>query len=332
MYDTREAFCITDHLPRIGKPAMQNEVFLGLKDKPRQIDSKYFYDSRGSELFEEITRLEEYYPTRTEKTIIEGLWERMDPEHEPLHIVELGSGDSSKFRLLLSGIPPSQLPLIGYYPVDISKEAIAQATENLLNEFPPIRIHGLVLDFVHQLHLLPRPGNRLFCFFGSTIGNLDIDKAYGFMAKLGGIMEHGECLLLGLDMIKSKALLERAYNDSRGVTEKFNKNILMVANRLLEADFEPEAFDHLAFYNQEARRVEMHLRARKPMDIHCGFNGKRIRIQKHECIHTENSYKFSPGHIHELGNRGGLRLTELYSDPASWFSLACFEKTHRTPK
>ncbi len=317
---------IINLLPEIGKEAMQQEILQGLTSTPKYIPSKYFYDKKGSELFEEITRLEEYYPTRTEIEIISSLWDKLHLDGNELHIIELGSGDASKIRLLLDQIPKEKPGLIHYYPVDISESAITGACENLCAIFPELQVTGIVADFVHQLNLLPNPGNRFFCFFGSTIGNLDTHEIKTFLHGLSTSMQKGDHLLLGLDRVKDTRVLEKAYNDKNGVTARFNKNILLVANELLDANFDPASFAHLAFFNKDKQRIEMHLQAEKDMVIHLGYNGQKICLAKNETIHTENSHKFDARQINEIAAGNGMRIEQQFSDAKGWFSLIHFRK------
>ena len=310
----------------VGRLSLQMEILAGLKEKPRRIPSKFFYDATGSALFEKITPLPEYYLTACEKEILSGLWDKLRLTGPDIRIIELGSGDGSKLMLLLDQLPPDRLKNIVYYPVDISAAAVRDAVKKLNDNFPGLRVGGILADFTKQLHLLPVGGTRIFCFFGSTIGNLDPDEARNFMMQLGAVMKHGDHLLLGIDMVKEPVILENAYNDKQGVTARFNQNILQVVNGLMEADFDPSMFAHEAFYNSEKQRVEMHLQARKEMLIKCGVNGSRILISEGETIHTENSYKFSPCQIEDLGKAGGVRVKEIFADSKDWFGVVHFHK------
>lgn len=317
---------IVNLLPEIGKEAMQQEILQGLKSTPKYIPSKYFYDKKGSELFEEITSLEEYYPTRTEKEIISALWDKLQLDGQELHIIELGSGDASKIELLFSQIPPDKQKNIHYYPVDISESAVKTAAAKLAKLFPDLTITGIVADFIHQLALLPQSGKRCFCFLGSTIGNLEAHEVSSFLDGVSNTMQHGDHLLLGLDRIKDIQVLENAYNDKKGVTARFNKNILHVTNDLLEATFDPDAFSHLAFFNKEKQRIEMHLKAEKDMVIHFGLNGQKIRLSEGETIHTENSHKFDARQIEKIAAGNGMRIKQHFTDTKGWFSLVHFRR------
>ncbi|TVR42020.1 MAG: L-histidine N(alpha)-methyltransferase [Bacteroidia bacterium] len=324
--DSQNHFLLDNHLPEIGLQAMREEVMEGLKDTPRCIPSKYFYDREGSALFEEITRLPEYYLSRTEKAILSTLWNKLAIDAHNLHIIELGSGDCSKIQLLLREIPANALSTVTYHPVDISSNVLKESAGKLTQQFPHLTVHGLVADFMHQIHLLPHAHKRLFCFFGSTIGNFGKSEINALMERLGTLMTNGDYLLLGLDMIKEIDVLEAAYNDKQGVTERFNKNMLKVVNELLGADFHPGLFNHRAFYNEENHRIEMHLDAREDMMVTFGFNNSTIEIKAGENIHTENSHKFDRGHIRNMGEMAGLSVGHVFTDPEEWFSLVLYSK------
>ena len=323
---THEHIAITNHLPNIGMGTVKEEILNGFRASPKYIPSKFFYDKHGSELFEKITRLDEYYPTRTEKSILSSIGKNLYIDWEGAGIVELGSGDHSKIRLLLSQIPPEALSTLSYFPVDISQSAILNASEKLLEEFPSLHIEGIVADFVNQLQLIPNTGNRVFCFFGSTIGNFDEAQAKRFLKNLGRQMQPGDHLLLGLDMVKDTDILEKAYNDAQGITAAFNKNILNVVNKLAGTDFRPELFEHVAFYNEERCRIEMHLRALQDMAVQIHPENGQIFIDRGERIHTENSHKFNEDHIRKIGLWAGMKTEQIFTDENRWFSLVHYVK------
>lgn len=302
------------------------EIITGLLASPKYISSKYFYDEKGCELFEEITKLDEYYPTRIEKKIISTIGQDLNIDFTDLSIVELGSGNCSKIRLLLQQIPRHKLSTIKYYPVDISEYAIEKSLEQLTDEFPEIQIEGIVANFLHPVEILPKASNRLICFFGSTIGNLDINERKRFMQQLGNEMQPNDSLILGVDMIKDVAVLERAYNDAKEVTAKFNLNILNVVNDLADTDFETSAFKHLAFYNEEEQRIEMHLEALRDLEILYNSGKNKIHISKGETIHTENSHKFNRNHILTMGLWAGLAVEKIIVDEEQMFSIVHYLK------
>ena len=315
---------LLDYLPDMGIGPVREEIVKGLLSVPKRIPSKFFYDAAGSELFEEITRLEEYYPTRTEKQIISTQIKNLNLDFKNLHIVELGSGDASKISLLLEQVPPGLLKTIHYFPVDISRPAIEKAMQNLMQKFDLKGITGVVADFFHQMNVIPDVPNRLFCFFGSTIGNFTPSQAQAFMYNLRKIMHKGDTLLLGIDRVKDIDILEKAYNDGKGITARFNKNILNVVNSLVHTDFHPNDFEHVAFFNRGKNRIEMHLRALKNMEISLGDN-KKIFFEKGELVHTENSQKFTSADIRKIADWASLEVQQVLSDPNLWFSLVYYK-------
>ena len=317
---------LINYLPNIGIGNVKEEIFTGLKAETKYISSKFFYDGKGSELFEQITHLDEYYPTRTEKKIISSITEKLAIDFKNLNIVELGSGDASKIGLLLRKIPENVLKTINYFPVDISQSAIEKSVKDLLDEFPLNNITGIVIDFFHQLKLIPNKGRRLFCFFGSTIGNFTPKQAEEFMHLLGNAMQTGDSLLLGMDMIKDLHVLEAAYNDKKGITAQFNKNILSVVNNLSDTDFNASNFEHYAFFNTKKSRIEMHLKALKNLEIALGSENKKIHMEQGETIHTENSHKFNTADIETMGTWAGIEIKKILTDDHNWFSLVYYKK------
>jgi L-histidine N-alpha-methyltransferase len=235
----------------------EEEMLTGLMAPQKYLPCKFFYDKTGSKLFEQITQLEEYYPSRTEKSILKQHAGELMRDAEGASFVEIGSGDCSKISILLQALPMATLQASTYVPVDVSLSAIEESRCNLQERFGVIAVYGIVADFMQQIHLASQYENRIFCFFGSTIGNLDRQDAVRFVAKLGKLIKTGERLLLGLDMVKDKCVLERAYKDKKDVTARFNKNILNVANKILETDFEPEYFQHHAFFDEKKRRTSL---------------------------------------------------------------------------
>jgi len=317
---------LINYLPDIGISKVREEIYTGLKALPKYISSKFFYDERGSELFEAITKLDEYYLTRTEKKILSTIGKDLNIDFSDLSIIDLGSGDHTKISLLLRQIQQNKLLSIKYFPVDISQSAIKRAVEKLTDEFPMLIIQGIIADFICQLNLIPKTEKRLFCFFGSTIGNLNMTEIEQFMKLLGEEMQEGDSFLLGMDMIKDTAVLEKAYNDDQQITADFNKNILNVINNLAGVNFELTDFEHLAFYNEEKNRIEMHLKARKDMIVNFNSGTDKIHITKGETIHTENSHKFNYDNIKSIGYWAGLDTEKIFTDNNKWFSLVHYKK------
>lgn len=304
-----------------------DSVLQGLTRRRPQISCVHFYDSLGSKLFEEITSLPEYYLTRTEKPLITDAARILAPTLSNMEIVELGSGDCSKISLLFQEIPGAQLAGLTYRPIDVSISAVEESARQLIGLFPGIAVDATITDFITQITTLPRSNrSRLFCFFGSTLGNLDREMQEEFLIDLGHAMSPGDKLLIGVDMVKSQTVLENAYNDKRGITDQFNRNVLTVVNRIAGTNFVPARFDHLAFYNEPLARIEMHLRAQSDQVVHSPHLNNALRIREGETIHTENSHKFTPQMIARLSRRAGLETHQRFTDDENWFSLFYLQK------
>nr|MDA3954085.1 L-histidine N(alpha)-methyltransferase [Bacteroidales bacterium] len=273
---------ITNHFNNLGIDNIRNEIIAGLTSKQKYISSKYFYDEKGSELFEDITLLPEYYPTRTEKKILTKIAPALMHKLRHIDIVELGSGDCSKISILLNSIPNENLNTIKYIPVDVSKSAIIESAQNLIKAFPNLSVKGLVADFINQLELIPATKKRMICLLGSTLGNFTETITNDFLRNLSSNMNRGDSFLLGIDLVKPANILHDAYNDSQDVTADFNKNILNVINDIIDSDFNINDFDHEAFFNQKKSRIEMHLIANKNLTINSPYS--KIKIKKGENI------------------------------------------------
>jgi L-histidine Nalpha-methyltransferase len=302
------------------------QILAGLTSTEKYLPCKFFYDRRGSELFERITELDEYYPSRTEKSILQRYArELMRGIREP-SLVEIGSGDCSKISMLLQVLPQETIGKLTYVPLDVSRSALEESKFQLKKRFGEIAVHDIVADFMKRIQVIDKFGNKIICFFGSTIGNLERSSANRFVSGLGGLMKPGERLLLGLDMVKDQAVMERAYNDGSGLTSRFNKNILHVANKVLGTDFDPDCFRHHAFYRKEKQRIEMHLVATRNVTVRPPFLDRDIQIDAGESIHTENSHKFTFDHIQEFASASGLSVRSVYTDDKRWFSLVDYIK------
>src|SRR6478735_8046665 len=224
--------------------ALRDDVTRGLTADPKTLPPKWFYDAKGSDLFEDITRLPEYYPTRCERSILEASATEIAELADADTLVELGSGSSEKTRLLLDAMR-AHGTLVRYVPVDVSDSALLEASEALVKDYPGLQVHGVIADFEAHLDRLPGGGRRLIAFLGSTIGNLDPATRAHFLAEIGAGMKEGDALLLGTDLVKDTERLVRAYDDAQGVTAAFNKNVLAVVNRELDADFDLDAYRHV---------------------------------------------------------------------------------------
>ncbi len=302
------------------------KILEGLTSERKSISSKYFYDEIGSKLFEEITRLPEYYLTRTEKSILEDASFQIANELRNIDIIELGSGDSSKISIFLDHVPAENMESVCYLPVDVNQSVIENSAKLLAIKYPGLKIHGVVADFETQLDLIPAEAKRLICFFGSTIGNLSRIEALKFFSGLGKAMHPGDMVLLGVDMVKDGGVLDKAYNDSKNVTAAFNRNILNTVNKIAGTNFDPDLFSHVAFYDDESSCIEMHLRAKRDMEVSCRYLNDPIVIKEGETIHTENSHKFTGKHIDDLACAARLNIKHIFADEKKWFSLVQFLK------
>ncbi len=319
------AVTVNNFLSKENKIELIDGIYRGLTHRQKQISSRFFYDDTGSELFEEITVLPEYYPTRTEKKILQENAGDILGEFDQMDIIELGSGDCSKISILLDAIPKHKLANLNYIPVDVSESAVLKSADILQCKYPAVKIYGVLADFMKHLDTLPGNTPRLICFFGSTLGNLTRKQANEFLLGLKKIMNPGDKLLLGLDMVKDPEILYKAYNDNLGITARFNKNILQVVNDVADTNFNTSDFKHLVFYNEKEYRIEMHLEALKDVYVTSKYFPESIRIKKGESIHTENSHKFLPEHISQLEIISGLRLIKSFTDTNRYFSLTLFE-------
>jgi dimethylhistidine N-methyltransferase len=312
---SRSALQLTDLHPT---PAdLAAEVVAGLRRRPRYIPPKFFYDARGSALFDAITRTPEYYPTRTEIGILRAHAADIAARvGTGTVLVEPGSGSCMKVRLLLEGLRPC-----AYVPMDISRDHLRVAAEQVAAEFPWLEVHAACTDFTRQM-VLPESapeGPRVAFFPGSSIGNFDPDGATGFLAVVATLVGAGGFLLIGVDLKKAPAVLNAAYDDAAGVTAAFNLNLLARINRELGADFDLDAWRHRAFYNDALGRVEMHLVSTRDQRVQCG--GDRFDFGLGETIHTENSYKYSIADFQALAGRAGFSPEAVWTDPADLFSV-----------
>ncbi|MDT8436509.1 MAG: L-histidine N(alpha)-methyltransferase, partial [Gemmatimonadota bacterium] len=299
---------------------LADDARAGLTASPKAMSPKYFYDARGSRLFEEITRQPEYYPTEAEREILRdwAAWLAARTRSEVL--VEFGSGNADKTRVLLDALRDAGT-LEGYAPIDVSADASRRAAEALIREYPGLRVEGVIGDFVHP-HDLPFGGRRrLFAFLGSTIGNFERAEAAAFLSGVAGEMRDGDALLIGFDLVKDREILERAYNDAAGVTAEFNRNLLRVLNRELGADFDPDAFAHRAFWNAAEERIEMHLVSRAAQTVHLEELDLDVSFAAGESVRTELSHKFTPDSARRLLAGAGLRVEGWRTDARGRYAL-----------
>ena len=308
-------------MPKNGSKKIEKNIIEGLSNSSKKISCVYFYDDKGSKLFEEITKLPEYYLTRTEIPLLKKAALSISDKLRNIDIIEFGSGDCTKISILLENVPKEFIDTICYVPFDVSYAAVEKSSNILSDKFPEVKIHGIVADFNSRLKVFPKNTKKAFCFLGSTIGNFSLEEAQEFLVKLSKIMHSGDLLLLGFDMVKNKEILEKAYNDIQNITEKFNKNILNVVNNLIGSDFKPDNFEHIAFYNEQFSRIEMHLKAVKDIEIQSTISPINFFIKKGETIHTENSYKFTDEDILSLASGAELEIQKIFTDENKWFSL-----------
>ena len=295
----------------------------GFSRQPRQIPPMYFYDAEGSLLFEQITQLPEYYPTRTEtRILLDHAAEILEQAGFPGHLVELGSGSATKTRLLLDGVARRHDPVL-YTPIDISQAMVTEFSGRLLDDYPSLRIHGLICDYHRALEALHQEHSRgrLFLFLGSSLGNFTPEQSVALLRDIRRAMSPADRFLLGVDLKKDPAVLHWAYNDAQGVTAAFNRNLLARINRELGGGFDPERFAHIAFYDPEQGRIEMHLESTEAQLVPVAALGKTFAFQKGERIHTENSYKFDLEGVQALAGDSGFRVDGQWLDGQGWFSL-----------
>jgi dimethylhistidine N-methyltransferase len=299
------------------------DVLAGLAAKPKRLPPKYFYDSAGSALFDRITELPEYYPTRCELALLRDnapAIASLFPPHCAL--IEFGSGSSKKARILLGAAATVE----AYVPVDISGDFLHQDTAQLRRDFPHLAVHPLVADFTRTFEIpsaissLPRVG----FFPGSTIGNFEHYEACKFLQHAGDMLGTGAVLIIGVDLIKDSQILCPAYNDAQGVTAKFNLNLLARINRELGADFDLSAFEHHAFFNREQHRIEMHLASTKRQKVK--VNGAAFNFRAGETIHTENSYKYTIESFQGLAQGSGWSPLKVWTDSEGYFSVQALER------
>ncbi|MEV4435795.1 L-histidine N(alpha)-methyltransferase [Streptomyces sp. NPDC049585] len=313
-------FVLTRSLPPDATAAaLRADVAQGLTRSPKELPPKWFYDARGSELFDEITLLPEYYPTRTEREILITRAPGIAAASGARTLVELGSGSSDKTRHLIDALTGLET----YVPVDVSESALTGAARTLLAEHPGLTVHALVADFQYGLALPPDlPGPRLLAFLGGTIGNLLPPERAAFLAGLRARLAPGDALLLGTDLVKDAGVLVPAYDDARGVTAAFNKNVLTVINRELGADFDPDDFDHVALWDARQEWIEMRLRARRAVVVKIPTLDLAVHFAAGEELRTEVSAKFRQEGVRAELAAAGLELTHWWTDRAGRFALS----------
>ncbi len=305
--------------------ALAADVHAGLTRSPKELPPKWFYDDRGSQLFDEITRLSEYYPTRAERSILTARAAEIADVTGADTLVELGSGTSEKTRLLLGALAEAGT-LRRFVPFDVSEATLRTAAQAVSEEYG-VTVHAVVGDFERHLGALPEGGVRLVAFLGSTIGNLAPAPRAAFLADVAGRLRPGDTLLLGTDLVKAVDRLEAAYNDAAGVTAEFNRNVLRVINRALGADFVPERFDHVARWVPAGSWVEMRLRARGAQRVRVADLDLAVGFADGEELRTEISAKFTPDQVERELARAGFALQRWWTDSAGDFGVSLATRT-----
>lgn len=305
---------------------MADEVRSGLLQRPRSLPSKYFYDDRGSALYERIVRLPEYYQTRTEERILAAIADELVARTRPAELVELGSGAGRKIRILLAAVERAGLPRRTRM-LDVNEAFLSASIDRLRALDPAAEVLGIVGDFVTDLPLLgPSPGGRLALFFAGTLGNLHPRDVPEFLRRVAAQLAPGDHFLVGVDVVKEPRRLEAAYNDAQGVTAAFNKNILAVVNAKLGADFDLDDFDHVAFYDRRRAWIEMRVRARRDVEVRVPAAGLTLNLLAGEEIRTELSCKYTRASLGEAVRGTGFGIAEWFTDDEALFALALLER------
>lgn len=313
---------IATHLPPESYlDRLREDVRAGLTAVPKSLPPKYFYDQRGSELFDQITRLPEYYPTCTERLILDAHASEIAALTRAETLIELGSGTSDKTRLLLDALLAGRT-LRRFVPFDVDATVLTEASEAVAADYPGLDVLAVVGDFEHHLRLLPRDDRRLVAFLGSTIGNFDPESRAEFLEEVHATLETGDWFLLGTDLVKDESRLVAAYDDPGRVTAAFNRNVLAVINRDLGADFNLTAFDHVALWDADQEWIEMRLRSNRPQVVHLADLNLDVHLTDGEEIRTEISAKFRREGVLQDLERAGLGLVRWWTDPAGDFAVS----------
>lgn len=317
-----ERISIDVHLPASGWLAgLADDVREGLSSPFKELPSRLFYDDRGSELFERITELEEYYPARAERRILDERTTQIVEAAGSRTLIELGSGAATKTRTLLDAMAAADL-LETYVPVDISERMLRRTASDLVASYDGLRVHGVVCDYETHLERIPREEGALIAFLGGTIGNFRPGARRSFLARVATLMYPGDVLLLGTDLVKDRERLERAYNDSEGITAEFNMNILSVLNRELDANFQPEGFEHVAFWDEQNEWIDSRLRSLRSQSVDLAGLDLGVGFAAREEMRTEISAKFTRERVERSFADAGLLLAEWWTDPDELYALS----------
>lgn len=317
------------------------DVESGLNDKQKHISPKFFYDKKGSKLFEEICKQPEYYLNRTESQILKNSVDEILEiiGDEEISLVELGNGNSLKTRILLGPLL-SGLKNVSYFPIDVSLKMLKKSISDLFSEYANLKIYGICSDYVTGLVKINDfmkskknvPKRKFIIFLGSSIGNFDPKQAQIFLRSIAKYVKKDDLLLIGIDLEKDKSILDRAYNDKNGITAKFNLNVLSRINKELDGEFKVSNFEHESFYNANKHRIEMHLISKIDQQVRIQAIGKTFHFKKGETIHTENSYKYSLDRLEKLVGKSGLQVVKNFVDPKKQYTLILLKKILNTTK
>ena len=321
-FPQRKLLEIRNYLDVDHRAEITKDIRAGMTKPQKSIPCKYFYDTYGSRLFEQICLTPEYYPTRTELSILDGSATEIMQffSSDGGDLIELGSGSNRKIRKLLDAVNSSNLGKIRYVSVDVNESAVIEASKELLGLYEGLEILGIIADFTRHMDVLPH-GRKLIIFLGSSIGNFTDGEDITFLRSIMDIMSPDDRFLLGVDMLKPGEIIEAAYKDEQGITSEFNLNILTNINRELNADFNTEDFEHLAFFNGEKECIEIHLRARRAVTVYISDLALSVDFEEDDTIHTEICKKFSREGVTRKFNEAGLSVTRWFTDRKGWFSL-----------
>ena len=317
------------------------DIEKGLNDKQKHISPKFFYDKKGSTLFEEICMQPEYYLNRIESQILKNSVDEILKiiGGQEISVIELGNGNSLKTRILL-GPFLAKLKIVTYFPIDVSLKMLKKSIRDLFREYANLQIYGICSDYVsglvkiNEFMKLKRniPNKKFIIFLGSSIGNFDPKDAINFLHSIARYVRRDDLLMIGIDLEKDKSILDKAYNDKNGITAKFNFNVLARINRELEGEFNISNFEHKSFYNIHKHRVEMHLISKWDQQVRIGAIGKMFYFKKGETIHTENSYKYSLRRLNKLVKKAGLQVIRNFTDPEEQYTLILLKKVSNATK
>ena len=317
-----EGIAVDVHLPEGGPlSGIAADVRMGLSAPFKELPPKYFYDERGSQLFEQITELPEYYPTRAERAILSARAAEIVDAAGTSILIELGSGSAAKTRCLFDAMRDAS-SLEAYVPVDISEEITRDTAVRLIGEYDGLRVHGVVCDYETHLERIPREPGGLIAFLGGTIGNFHPQVRRSFLARIASLMYREDRFLLGTDLVKDRARLEAAYNDSAGITSEFNKNVLHVLNRELGADFVPPDFKHRAFWDEINSWMDIRLRSLTEQTVTIPAIEMKVEFAEAEEMRTEISAKFTRDQLEAIYCEAGLEIVEWWTDPEDLFALS----------